>query len=130
MLTSPSDEQNPEVAAKQIISITPILQGQQVSHEFDIPPRSPSKDQATGGSGNLIDFGDENAAPTASGPSQAQNAGSQGALLDLQDHGASNNGSGLMAPLQPSQSQQPGNPIRRKDTNTNELEEFVDAEEK
>lgn len=109
MLTNRSDHQNPELAVKQILAIAPILQGQKVSHEFEIPPRSAGKDKATDDSGNPIDFAGENAAS--------------------QDRGASSSGSGLVEPPQPSQSQQPGNPLQRRDTNTKEVDEFVDAKE-
>ncbi|KAL1848599.1 Oxysterol-binding protein OBPa [Paecilomyces lecythidis] len=124
------DPHNPELAVKQILAIAPILPGQKVSREFEIPPRSAGKEKAAGGSDNLIDFADENSAPGPGGLSQGQNVTSQGGLIDTQDHGASNSGSGLMEPLQPSQSQQPGHPLRRLDTNTKEVDEFVDAKEK
>lgn len=130
LLTRRSDPHNPELAVKQILAIAPILPGQKVSREFEIPPRSAGKEKAAGGSDNLIDFADENSAPGPGGLSQGQNATSQGGLIDTQDHGASNSGSGLMEPLQPSQSQQPGHPLRRLDTNTKEVDEFVDAKEK
>ncbi|KAJ9211757.1 hypothetical protein DTO166G4_6645 [Paecilomyces variotii] len=116
------DSQNPELAVKQILAIAPILQGQKVSHEFEIPPRSAGKDKATDDSGNPIDSAGENAAPGPGGLSQAPNAASQ-------DQGASSSSSGLVELPQPSQSQQPGNPLQRRDTNTKEVDEFVDAKE-
>jgi len=130
-LAVPSDPHNPELAAKQILSITPIVKGQKVSHQFDIPPHSPSrqKRQTQGNDNSLIDFGEEETTPAQkqdanpSAPSQD--------LLDLSDDDtqkASNNGSsGLMPPLQPSSSEQAGHPVQRKDSRTEDVEEFVDA---
>ena len=44
----PSDPHNPEAATKQILSITPIVQGQKESTQFQIPShkRSDTADQA------------------------------------------------------------------------------------
>ncbi|KAL1966592.1 hypothetical protein VTN77DRAFT_4003 [Rasamsonia byssochlamydoides] len=130
------DGKNPELAHKQILSIAPILPGQKVSHEFDIPPRSSHQSsnsnsnsqqgQAQSGSNNLIDFGDENAPPARSG-----NSNSGGASQDLLGEGPGQNSSGLMAPLLPTTSDtNRNNPMKRIDSKSSDVDLFVDAEEK
>lgn len=62
------DSHDPTLATRQILAIAPILKGQEVSHEFDIPAFHQSKqhtetfsqsDSKKENQDNLIDFGGE-----------------------------------------------------------------------
>lgn len=48
-----SDMHNPELAAKQILAITPIVKGQKESSQFEIPPHSRSSESKTSSAGEL-----------------------------------------------------------------------------
>ena len=104
-----SDGSSPEIQAQQILAIAPILKGQ----AFQSPPQTngpnhqhtPSQQAPLATQGNLIDFDDP---PTAIPPLQT---------ISQDGHAAS----GLQEPLQP------GKPIKRVDTLTKDIDEFVDA---
>jgi hypothetical protein len=121
----PSDPKNVETAHKQILAIAPILPGQKTSHQFDIPPRS-SKQAASSGGDNLIDFGDDDA--TLSQYLKVPASTSHDLLGD--SHSTGNNISELMAPLQPTSVPKDRHPVQRIDSTSDDLDVFVDAEEK
>ncbi|KAL8665639.1 MAG: hypothetical protein Q9202_002143 [Teloschistes flavicans] len=112
-----SDGPTPDAMSQQILSIAPVLDGQtsqSLSHLQ--PPQSqpstqPSQSQQQNGSpsapsNDLIDFGQSsNSSVPVAGQAQQQPQ----SLLDLQD--------------QP----EPGHPVKRVDTYTSDLDEFVDA---
>jgi hypothetical protein len=146
VLIPSSDGKNPELAHKQILSIAPILPGQEVSHKFDIPPHNSNSSsnsnsnsnsqkpqgQTQSGPDSLIDFGDENAPPTNSGNSNPSGGASSSQDL-LGDEGydgaAQKQPSGLMDPLVPTASQNK-NPMERLDSKSSDVDVFVDAPEK
>jgi hypothetical protein len=111
----------PEKEKEQIFAIAPILPGQKASSEFTedkklpsqqdkpLPPAPSQKDGA--GVNDLIDFG-QNDNPPPPPPNSAKPPPAQ--VQRLQE------------PLVPTKSE-PGEPIRRMDSNGNE-EEFMDAE--
>lgn len=136
----------PEQITNQILAIAPIVPGQKLSHESkqptsapanqpqrNAPPPAPARAPAPapfhGGGGNdLIDFG---GGPTAPAPGQhviQQPVGGYRGLMDDDHHFNHANASkgGLLNALSPDGSY----PIRRTDTHTNEVDEFVDAAEK
>lgn len=147
----------PEQITNQILAIAPIVPGQKLSHESKQPPsapanqpersappptnqpqrnapppapaRAPAPAPYHGGGGNdLIDFG---GGPTAPAPGQhviQQPVGGNRGLMDDDHHINHANASkgGLLNALSPDGSY----PIRRTDTHTNEVDEFVDAAEK
>ncbi|KAL8802353.1 MAG: hypothetical protein Q9200_006605 [Gallowayella weberi] len=102
----------PDEMSKQILSVAPILRDQtaQSSHSSQTngpPPAAPPHD--------LIDFGQPSASAPQSGktqqPPQTQKPSQvQGNLLDLQDP------------------PEVGHPVKRVDTFTSDLDEFVDAQ--
>ena len=103
-----SDGPTPEAMSQQILSVAPILRGQTPqntsgpstqTHQQSAPPPPASND--------LIDFGQSDS-PT-SVPGNGQPPPSMGNLHDLRD------------PLEP------GYPVKRVDTLTSDLDEFVDA---
>ncbi|KAL9580702.1 MAG: hypothetical protein Q9212_004332 [Teloschistes hypoglaucus] len=121
------DGPTPDAMSQQILSVAPILTGQQNSHSQSPqsqPSTQPSHSQqqqqqngpppaAAPKSNDLIDFGQpsnsSSAVPVSSSSGQAQQQHSQ-SLLDLQD-----------------QQPEPGHPVKRVDTYTSDLDEFVDA---
>jgi len=121
----------PKAVADQILAIVPILPGQKQSKEFEIPPHKQKEERpappppANNGMGNnLIDFDDH---PP---PAQAQHkavSDVKGRYADEPESLHSTGGvpAGLQAPLIPDV----GHPIKRQDTNSGEVDEFVDAEE-
>ena len=119
-LENPSDGATPEEKTKQILAIAPILRGQSLNEQnkTDSPHQSqgtsqqpnPSQQQSAGHD-DLIDFGQSNTAPVASAPAV------QGDPMHFQPNAPP----GMQAPLQP------GHPIKRVDTRTRDLDEFVDA---
>jgi len=145
ILNAKIDGKTPEEITKQILAIAPIVKGQKVSHEFDIPPPPALQDKvsqhsshppppASGGGNDLIDFGDAPAAApipernSSLNQPQSHHSGG-GGLMDDNAHaaqGGQGSSRGLMEPLDP----EGANPIKRTDTNTHEEDEFVDAEEK
>ncbi|EED20469.1 oxysterol binding protein (Osh7), putative [Talaromyces stipitatus ATCC 10500] len=119
-------------AHKQILAIAPIIPGQKASTELHTHYNQPSitststKSYAQSHGGDLIDFGDD----MTSGAPAAKPA--SGASHDLLGNDTS---SGLMAPLQPgsltsSQASHDPHPVKRVDSSTDEVDVFVDAEEK
>ena len=116
-LENPSDGATPEQKTKQILAIAPILRGQSHNEQNKTSPLHQSQDtsqqshQQTAGHEDLIDFGQSNTAPVTSAP-----AGQTDPM-----HFQPNAPPGMQAPLQP------GQPIKRVDTKTRDLDEFVDA---
>jgi hypothetical protein len=95
------DSQSPELAAKQILAIAPILDGQKDNSQFQIPPHAPKKEEQT--------------APPTSEAADVKNTGS---------------GTGSGASEAPQPSSEGKNTVERKDSRTSEVDEYVDAEEK
>ena len=129
------DSHNPSLATKQILSFAPILEGQKISHQFDIPKRSSVAFRTPVahdfGKTNLIDFDDDDPQEQ----SQYMNPKTSGALIDLlgSDGDGGNttdpiNHGGMMAPLQPTISPQQKHTLKRKDSTSSDSDEFVDAE--
>lgn len=101
--------------SQQILSVAPILNGQ-TSHSLppsqpSTQPSQPQQQQNGPPSNDLIDFGQpsNSSSVPVSSTGQAQQQHSQ-SLLDLQD-----------------QPEEPGHPVKRVDTYTSDLDEFVDA---
>jgi oxysterol-binding protein-related protein 8 len=131
-----SDAQDPDLARKQILATAPILPGQRASSEYTIPPHSPRTRAATNVSNELIDFGDANdrTSESQSRSSATNHSGFHDLLGD--DETRNNVGNdhysqqpSLMTPLTPtkSPSSRDQHPIRRKDSKTSGVDEFVDA---
>ena len=97
--------------------MAPIIQGQKVSTEFEVPKHHPRHAQKTSlpasGGNDLIDFGQNDA------PAQSTKAPQPPAQF-MQNQNAS-----LAQPLEPRNDR----PIQRVDSYTHELDQFVDAEE-
>lgn len=98
------------------MTLAPILRGQQnkasLPHQSQGAPQPPSRQQQqTIGHDDLIDFGQSNQAPFTSAP-----VGQSDPV-----HFQPNAPPGMQASLQP------GHPIKRVDTKTKDLDEFVDA---
>ena len=122
-----SDGPTPEAKVKQILAIAPILPGQSMSqthsrsHQSNgsIPQPSEHTDRAPSHSpqphptSDLIDFGQ------SSQPAQQQQQSSNQHVLESQHMTQ-----GLQEPLEPENRI----PIKRQDTITKEVDEFVDAE--
>ena len=115
-----SDGATPEEKTKQILAIAPILRGQQhhqqnkstQSQQSQQTPQQPSRpQQQTAGHDDLIDFGQSDSA-------QAKST-SMGHSDPMQFQ--QNAPPGMQAPLQP------GHPLKRVDTKTKDVDEFVDA---
>lgn len=120
ILNANIDGATPEEKTKQILAIAPILRGQQhnqqskasqpqQSQENSQPPSQPQQQAVA--HDDLIDFGQSNPAPSTSA------AVGQSKSMQFQPNAPP----GMQAPLQP------GHPIKRVDTKTNNLDEFVDA---
>lgn len=74
----------------------------------------------------MIDFGEEEITP-------AQNANTNTPtqdLLDLNDNDTQKESNKDFSGLKPSASEKAGRPVQRKDSRTEDVEEFVDAAEK
>ena len=122
-----SDGPTPEAKEKQILAIAPILPGQTISqthsrsHQSNgpVPQSSGHADEAPSQSpqphptSDLIDFGQ------SSQPAQQQQQSSNQHVLESQ-----HTTQGSQKPLEP----EIGTPIKRQDTITKEVDEFVDAE--
>ena len=119
-----SDGPTPEAKTKQILAVAPILKDQSASQDSNpVSPQhaqhtpqqpSQSRQQPTGqGQKDLIDFGqtDSSSSVPARGSSLQQQMTQQ----------PTNAPAGLQEPLMP------GHPIKRVDTLTKDLDEFVDA---
>lgn len=105
-----SDGPTPEAKEQQILAIAPILPGQKSQNHFDLTPSEPQPSQTANfsASNDLIDFGQSEAplAPTSN---------------NAQHEFFARPPQGLQEPLEP------GQPVKRVDTFTNDLDEFVDA---
>ncbi|KAI9811129.1 MAG: hypothetical protein M1832_001060 [Thelocarpon impressellum] len=134
-----------EEQTQQILSIVPIVSGSGPSERPERPERQPSKRReaprskqaqpARGGAedDNLIDFGQDDA------PAQAPSQVAQPQKQEQQQQQQQQQPPGLQQPLQPSRNgppaglQQPLQPtgatLVREDTESRELDEFVDAED-
>lgn len=152
MLIENRDGRDPKEMTEQILAIAPILPGQKVNHDFEIPPHAPSAPTPTetdwqhnqkatapppGDGNDLIDFG--GSAPNAKAVIANQNVPYQHrtrsmSLMDDDQHiNAMNDKMGnvnLMGPMQTSAtpSAGKGQPLERTDTQTSEVDSFFDAE--
>ncbi|EEP76845.1 hypothetical protein UREG_01694 [Uncinocarpus reesii 1704] len=115
ILNAHIDSEDPKLATRQILAVAPILKGQEVDHQFDIPPHCPSShrsdkhhqpvsqnsahEQQTN---NLIDFGNDGAAP-----------GLETGKESTSEQLASST----------------GHPIQRRDSHSSGVDEFVDAQD-
>ncbi|KAI9830554.1 MAG: hypothetical protein M1819_005512 [Sarea resinae] len=126
ILNANIDGPTPEAQTQQILAVEPIIQGQTRNKKFGIPPRSTHGDAgrsqtapaAKEDAGNLIDFSDDNQAP-APGQTKQAPAGKYSAGAPP----------GLQQPLIPTSSGPGHETLVRQDTQTSELDEFVDAQE-
>lgn len=133
------DSKDPQKALKQILAIAPILPGQKESTEFEIPPQTKQESTPPKASEDLIDFGEASApAPAAQTTPKATAAAPSSSLLDddvtagvknidLDSHRKT------MEKLAPDSTTHVGtdvskDAIMRKDSQTDDLDEFVDAE--
>jgi len=117
ILNAEIDGPTPNARTQQILAVAPIIQGQKVSTEFEVPKHHPRHAQKTSlpasGGNDLIDFGQNDA------PAQSTKAPQPPAQF-MQNQNAS-----LAQPLEPRNDR----PIQRVDSYTHELDQFVDAEE-
>jgi hypothetical protein len=113
-----SDYNNIEKTHQQILAIAPIIPGQTPSSQ---PPAQYSQPDQPSTGNDLIDFDSDSNAAAVAAPSSSQ----KGADL-LSGNGSS----GLMTPLQPSESTSQQQPVERVDSSTADLDVFVDAQEK
>ena len=109
-----SDGPDPEAKTKQILAITPILKGQPThqqpsQNQHQQPPQS---QQQSVGHADLIDFGQSTSNPISSVPPRNSSM-----HQTVQQHASSS----LQEPMQPEQ------PLKRVDTLTKDVDEFVDA---
>lgn len=118
ILTYHRNGPNPEDKVRQILSIAPILSGQTRQQMNGYLPRQQPQPQqqspqlSSGGSPvNLIDF--DQASTAQKRPSPNSQSLKSGGIPP-----------GLQQPLQP----ESGEPLKRQDTITKDLDEFVDAE--
>ncbi len=152
MLMENRDAKDPSEMTKQILAIAPILPGQKVNRDFDIPPHvttSPTHNEnngqqtqqattpASSGGNDLIDFGAS--APNVKAVAAKQNVVSQYrarsvSLMDDDRHGsAMNDKMGSMKLMEPTKTPAPPTngeerPLERTDTQTSEVDAFFDAE--
>ena len=122
-----SDGATPEEKTKQILAVAPILKGQTASQNTKAAspekaqpaPQSssqaPPQQQPPLSSNDLIDFGQSDSLPASSVPER------NSSLQQQTMQQPTNVPSGLQEPLMP------GQPLRRVDTETKDLDEFVDA---
>ncbi|KAL9615367.1 MAG: hypothetical protein Q9167_000195 [Letrouitia subvulpina] len=110
ILDASIDGPTPEAKEQQILAIAPILPGQKSQNHFNMTPSEPQPSQTAnfGRSSDLIDFGQSEAPPVPT----SNNAQHEFFARPPQ---------GLQEPLEP------GHPVKRVDTLTNDLDEFVDA---
>ncbi|KAL8835983.1 MAG: hypothetical protein Q9170_003106 [Blastenia crenularia] len=113
ILAANIDGPTPDAMSQQILAVAPILPGQTFqSHSGNGTAQSyQPHSQPDSASGNLIDFGEsKNPIPNSTSTQQQQpSSQAQAPLLDLQE------------PIEP------GYPVKRVDTYTSDLDEFVDA---
>ena len=105
-----SDGSTPKMKTQQILSIAPILKGQPPMPALN-PNGHPAPPPPTAAQGNLIDFDQPATSSVPQAPTQSHSMMSQPADAPA----------GLQEPLQP------GQPIKRVDTLTSDVDEFVDA---
>ena len=121
-----SDGTTPEEKTKQILAVAPILKGQTASQNTKAAspekaqpaPQSSSQSQPQqqpSSSNDLIDFGQSDSLPASSVPER------NSSLQQQTTQQPTNVPSRLQEPLMP------GQPLRRVDTETKDLDEFVDA---
>ncbi|MCJ1428022.1 hypothetical protein MMC29_005929 [Sticta canariensis] len=116
ILNAEIDGPTPEIKSKQILAVAPILQGQPPSQDSNLPPTQDRPPQPSSSAhGNLIDFGQSDVAA----PKPTQQPTVQQPLRQQPPSGAQ----GLQHSLEPVI----GHPIVRHDTETDEVDEFVDA---
>ncbi|MCJ1271335.1 hypothetical protein MMC22_011235 [Lobaria immixta] len=116
ILNAEIDGATPEIKSQQILAVAPILTGQPRSQQSNPPPSQNRPVQPNSSAhGDLIDFGQSDVAAHAPAP-QAPVRKPPGQQLHSGPQG-------LQQPLEPSI----GHPIVRHDTETNEVDEFVDA---
>ncbi|KAI4086132.1 MAG: hypothetical protein LQ348_007251 [Seirophora lacunosa] len=112
ILAANIDGPTPDALSQQILSVAPILRGQSSqSHASSTPSQSHQPHaQPPAASGDLIDFGQSHdPIPNSTSTKSHQAPPSQAALLDLQD------------------ALELGQPVKRVDTFTSDMDEFVDA---
>ncbi|KAL8719138.1 MAG: hypothetical protein Q9225_003827 [Loekoesia sp. 1 TL-2023] len=113
ILAAKIDGPTPDAMSQQILSVAPILKGQNSKTHFGngSSQNHSSNAQPAAATGNLIDFGEsQNPIPNSTSTQQQQQPPQgQTPLLDLQDQ------------------HEPGHPVKRVDTFTSDLDEFVDA---
>lgn len=112
LISMSSDGPTPDALSQQILSVAPILRGQSSqSHASSTPSQSHQPHaQPPAASGDLIDFGQSHdPIPNSTSTKSHQAPPSQAALLDLQD------------------ALELGQPVKRVDTFTSDMDEFVDA---
>ena len=121
-----SDGATPEEKTKQILAVAPILKGQTASQDTKAPspqkaqpspqtPSQPKPQQQPTSTNDLIDFGQSASIPASSVPEI------NSSLQQQTMQQPTNAPSGLQEPLMP------GQPLKRVDTLTKDLDEFVDA---
>ena len=138
-----SDGPTPQAKTEQILAITPILRGQKPRQQFNIPPKhqqepqpqpqqpqqqlqQPPQQPPQAMGNDLIDFGQ--GAPQQQLPPQQRIPQQQHHQQELQRQQSMDQDvapAGLQQPLEPAM----GQPMHRVDTATDELDEFVDAED-
>lgn len=121
-----SDGATPEEKTKQILAVAPILKGQTASQDTKasspqkVQPNpqtlsQPKPEQQPTSTNDLIDFGQSASIPASSVPEI------NSSLQQQTMQQPTNAPSGLQEPLMP------GQPLKRVDTLTKDLDEFVDA---
>ena len=115
-----SDGPTPEAKTKQILAVAPIFKNQPASQDSNpVPPQQPSQSRqqpAGQGQKDLIDFGQtDSSVPASSVPARGSS------LQQQTTQQPTNAPAGLQEPLMP------GHAIKRVDTLTKDLVEFVDA---
>ncbi|KAG8533731.1 uncharacterized protein KY384_001472 [Bacidia gigantensis] len=116
ILNANIDGATPEIKAKQILLVAPILRGQKpvsVAHPNGSAPSKSATSQPPAPSGDLIDFGDSAPSTQPEPPSRLPDQH----IISESNHAPPS----LQEPLLP------GHPIKRVDTLTSEEDEFVDA---
>jgi len=131
-----SDGQTPEAKTKQILAIAPILKGQRPSQQPQPPQQSqaaqsqhaqsppqpqqqpPQAQHQSAENSDLIDFGPADSQATSIPP---RNSSLQQQPVQQTVQQPMNAPAGLQEPMQP------GQPLKRVDTLTKDLDEFVDA---
>lgn len=128
---------DPKTIVDQILAIAPVLPGQTKGAAEGQPGQAPPAQFSSGPTAHqvpsatttdtLIDFDSKASREGGGGALQSKSNSQQptSSLMD-DDHGLNNKLSSLK--MQDPISPQPGRPIHRTDTDTNEVDEFVDAE--